>query len=234
VLAMNAQGQPLNSAFTTRTLMLTPALAQLYAYLDTHQADDTSKITDTFNKANPSLKITLEGSGAIPIAESLDPSNANYMHFYNPDIDTQTYPDPACEGADPITFAATATNLWNVMYGEIPAHTVGTTACPIRGGTGKGAQLAASDFTTWNTVTIRQPTSGEALTNFYDLPTLRTTNELVLDTPHPGFFSTPAFETNWPTNTSNQMRVTLNQALIVATGTAIDGTDATTPSSTPG
>ena len=30
------------------------------------------------------------------------------------------------------------------------------------------------------------------------------------------------------------MRVTLNQALIVATGTQIDGTDGTTPSSTPG
>jgi hypothetical protein len=52
-------------------------------------------------------------------------------------------------------------------------------------------------------------------------------NELVLSTPRPGFFSTPAFFANWPTNQSNQMRVTANQALIVATGHQIDGTDTT-------
>jgi hypothetical protein len=56
----------------------------------------------------------------------------------------------------------------------------------------------------------------------------------VLTTPHPGFFSTPAFFANWPTNASNQMRVTLNQTLIVATGTAIDGRDQTAPLTTPG
>jgi hypothetical protein len=241
VLANNSAGSPLSSSFTTKTVMLTPALAALYAYLDTHQADDNGKVTDVFGKANPKLDITLEASGGpIPISESLDPSGSNYMHFYNPTITTQNYPqaDAACDGVDPISFNASAQNLWNVMYGEIPAHTVGTgsdaTQCPIRGGSIAGTQFAASDFTTWNMVTIRQPNAGEAITNFYDLPTLRATNELVLDAPRPGFFSTPAFQTNWPTNSSNQMRVTLNQALIVATGTAVDGLDATTPGSTPG
>src|SRR5262249_27537060 len=42
------------------------------------------------------------------------------------------------------------------------------------------------------------------------------------------------FFANWSTNSSNQARVTLNQALIVATGKQIDGTDGTLPSSTPG
>jgi hypothetical protein len=56
----------------------------------------------------------------------------------------------------------------------------------------------------------------------------------VLNTPHPGFFATPAFQANWPTNSSNQMRVTVNQSLIVATGAAVDGTDGTTPATTPG
>jgi hypothetical protein len=241
MLANNSAGAPLSSSFTTKTVMLTPALAMLYAYLDTHQADDTSKVTDLFQKANPKLTITLEASGGpIPIAESLDSSGSNYMHFYNPTITTQNYPagDEACDGVDPISFNANSQNLWDVMYGEIPPHTVGTGSdavqCPIRGGGITGSQFAATDFTTWNMVTIRQPQAGEATTNFYDLPTLRSTSELVLDAPRPGFFTTPAFQTNWPTNTSNQMRVTLNQALIVATGTAVDGTDATTPGSTPG
>ena len=52
--------------------------------------------------------------------------------------------------------------------------------------------------------------------------------------PRVGFFTTPAFFANWQTNTSNTMRVTTNQALIVATGASIDGTDTTVPSSTPG
>ncbi len=83
-------------------------------------------------------------------------------------------------------------------------------------------------------VTLRSPAAGEATTRFFDLPALRSSRELVLKTPRPGFFSTLAFFANWPTNQSNQMRVTLNQALIVATGTAVDGLDATATPATPG
>ena len=63
---------------------------------------------------------------------------------------------------------------------------------------------------------------------------LRTSAELVLQIPRVGFFSTPAFFANWQTNTSNQMRVTMNQSLIVGLGAAVDGTDATHPMTTPG
>jgi hypothetical protein len=48
------------------------------------------------------------------------------------------------------------------------------------------------------------------------------------------YFTTPAFFANWQTNDSNEMRVTMNQTLIVATGAQVDGTDTTMPSSTPG
>ena len=83
-------------------------------------------------------------------------------------------------------------------------------------------------------VTIRAPKAGEAVTPFCDLPSLRTATELVLSIPRTGFFSTPAFFANWQTNTSNQMRVTLNQTLIVALGAAVDGTDSTvTPGNPP-
>jgi hypothetical protein len=52
--------------------------------------------------------------------------------------------------------------------------------------------------------------------------------------PRVGFFSTPAFFANWQTNASNQMRVTTSQALIVATGSAIDENDRTEAPGTPG
>ncbi|MEO6775678.1 MAG: hypothetical protein ABI467_22140 [Kofleriaceae bacterium] len=235
VLDLTAKGQPLTDGFKTKHLMMTPALMQLYAYFEAHQANDAGAITDTFAKANPTLTFTMESAaGAIPIASTLTVGGPNYMHWYNPDVATQTYPDPTCNGVDPITITVSSDQLYRLIYGQIPAHKVGTVACPVRGGTGMGTQLLATDFTDWKMVTIRPPNAGEQPTAFYDLPTLRTATELVVRTPRPGFFSTPAFFANWPTNSSNQMRVTLNQALIVATGMQIDGSDGTQPGMTPG
>jgi hypothetical protein len=224
VLAMTQAGQPLTDAFTTHELMMTPALMQLYAYLDEHTADNNGKLNDAFAKANPTLTITLMASGT-----------PGYMQYVNPDVATQVYPDPSCNGVASFTIPVSSRDLFDIMYGELPAHQSPTgVACPIRGGTGMGRQLAATDFTSWKMVKMRPPHTGEATTNFFDLATLRSANELVLSTPRVGYFTTLAFFANWPTNASNQMRVTTNQALIVATGTAIDGTDGTTPPSTPG
>jgi hypothetical protein len=106
--------------------------------------------------------------------------------------------------------------------------------CLQYGGTASAPQMTASDFDDWKWVTIRPPAAGESTTAFYDLATLRSATELVLTTPRIGFFTTPAFFANWQTNTSNQMRVTANQALIVATGFGVDGADSTSPATTPG
>jgi hypothetical protein len=77
----------------------------------------------------------------------------------------------------------------------------------------------------WRPVTVRVAAEGEALTPFYDLPSLREADEIVVRTPRVGFFSTPAFFANWPTNNSNQHRGTLNQALIVGLGRSINPVD---------
>jgi hypothetical protein len=77
----------------------------------------------------------------------------------------------------------------------------------------------------WRPVTVREAADGESLTPFYDLPKLREANEIVVRTPRVGFFSTPAFFANWPTNTSNQHRGPLNQALIVGLGRSINPVD---------
>src|ERR1051325_9862601 len=156
------------------------------------------------------------------------------MHWYSPDLPTVKYINASCDGQDPITFAATSLQLHLLLYGEIPIHPGPSGSCNPGGATAKSVQLAPTDFTDWRMVTLRPPAAGEARTTFYDLPALRTSSELVIGTPRVGFFTTPAFFANWSTNASNQMRVTVNQALIVATGAAIDGTDATKPSATPG
>ena len=235
VLALNAAGRPLTDAFTTKQLMMTPALMELYAFLDTRQVNDAAQVNDIFARANTGLKITMETSlGAIPMTDSVDSTKTNFMHWYTPDLPTLTYPDPTCNALDPITFNVNSQALHAMLYGEIPNHPGPSGNCGNRAGSLMSVQMAPTDFTAWKMVTVRQPAAGEARTVFYNVPALRTATELVLQTPHPGFFSTPAFFANWPTNSSNQMRVTVNQALIVATGTAIDGQDPTSPTTTPG
>jgi hypothetical protein len=236
VLALTAAGRPITDAFSTRQLMMTPALMELYAFLDTRHLDDAARVSDLFASNNPGLQLVLEaGQGPIAIADTLNPQSPNYMHWYNPDVGKLSgYADPTCN-VDPIVLPADAYGLHLLLYGSIFNHnTPARVFCATQSGTGAGTQMAATDFTDWKLVTIRAPAVGEPITVFYDLPSLRNASELVLRTPRIGFFSTPAFGANWPTNQSNQMRVTLNQTLIVATGMAIDGTDATSPSTTPG
>ena len=234
MLALDAEKRPFTDALTTSTLMMTPALMEFYAFLDAWQVDDAGKVTDGLKASNPNLTVTVEGAGGpIPIAETLDPASPNYMHWYDPDVGQA--PPLVAQGCtqDPIVYSkAGADTLHYLLYGGLVADK-GTT-CQQYGGTAAAPQLTAADFNTWRMVTIRAPAAGESPTAFYDLATLRSASELVLTIPRVGFFTTPAFFANWQTNTSNQMRVTMNQTLIVATGAMVDGTDTTRPASTPG
>src|SRR5260370_30147983 len=235
ILQLNAEARPLSEAMTTQRFMMTPALMEFYAFLDVWQVDNAGKVNDSFRKANPRLSLSVEAAqGPIAIADTLNPTSPNYMRWYDPDVANAGRLVPGC-AEDPIVYPAAADTLHYLLLGSLLTRKSPTTRalCQQIGGTALAPQLTTADFDTWKMVTIRPPASGESPTPFYDLPTLRSAGELVLSTPRIGFFSTPAFFANWQTNTSNQMRVTINQALIVATGAAVDGTDATQPMSTP-
>ncbi len=237
VLQLIADGRPFTETMTTQRFMMTPALMQIYAYLDAWQVDDMDKVTDAWRAANPGLTVTMTATGApIPIAESLDPKSANYMHFFNPDIANDGLNQAAGCQQDPLVVTATTDLLHMVLMGGTPGrkNPTGGANCNQRGGSATSSQMLPTDYTTWKMVTIRQPKGGESPTAFYDLPTFRSGNELVLTGPRVGFFTTPAFFANWQTNMSNQARVTMNQTLIVALGAAVDGTDPTVPTQTPG
>ena len=228
MLALIANGQPLTAALTTRQLMLTTALKELYAFLDVWEVDDAGKVTDRFKQANPGLTITVEAAaGPIAIADTLDPTSPAYMHWYDPDVATAGSNVAGCT-EDPIVYPVRGLTLHYLLYGALDGrkNSAGT-QCPPTAGTAAAPQLTASDFSDWSLVTLRPPVAGETTTHFYDLPALRASNELVLSIPRVGFYSTPAFFANWPTNISNQMRVTMNQTLIVALGAQVDGSDGT-------
>lgn len=235
VLALIDEGQPFTEAMTTHRFMMTPALMELYAFLDAWQVDDAGTVTDRFRKAHPKLEILVEASaGAIPIEQSLDPGSPNYMRFYQPSVGDEAMLGAGC-GEDPIHYAGRADVLHFLLHGSLLGRkNAAGNSCRQAQGSEESALLSGDDFTHWTMVRVRAPQGDEDATAFYDLPALRKADELVLHAPRVGFFTTPAFFANWPTNISNQMRVTINQALIVATGAAIDGSDATAPPSTPG
>jgi len=233
VLALNAEGRPFIEAMTTQRFMMTPALMEFYAFLDGWQVDNAGNVRDMFAETHPNVQVVAQASeGPIPIGESLDPSHPNYMRWFNPDVATSGATYAGC-AADPIVYSAkdVGFTLHLLLFGTLNRRSA---LCPRIDGSANAAQLTEADFSTWKMVDIRPPVTGEAPTAFYDLRNLRTATELVLSTPRVGFFSTPAFFANWPTNASNQMRVTANQTLIVATGISVDGTDGTTPPSEPG
>jgi hypothetical protein len=230
-----AQHHPLTESFTVQQFMMTTALKELYTFLDVWQVNDNGTITDRFVQAHPTLGAIYAGTaqGPIPISETLDPRSPNYMHWYNPDAATEDATVPGCP-ADPIRYLPSAYTLHILLYGSLDNRKgVGGVGCPQLAGSPTATQFQPSDFTDWTMVTVRKPNAGETVPAFYDLPALRQARELVLNVPRVGFFSTPAFHANWQTNTSNQMRVTLNQALIVALGSSIDGTDTTVPPGSP-
>ena len=103
------------------------------------------------------------------------------------------------------------------------------------GGTATAPQLQSTDFSTgrWSTIRAAQAPARRRRRSTICPPCVRAASSCS-NVPRVGFFTTPAFFANWQTNTSNQMRVTINQTLIVALGAAVDGTDPTTPASTPG
>lgn len=232
MMELVAQGQPLSDGVTTTRYMMTTAMKELYAFLDVWQVDDNGKVTDRFKQAHAGQTITVStASGPIALAETLDPTSPNYMHWYNPDVATNDANVVGCV-EDPIVYNPSGISLHYLLYGALDGRkTAAGVQCPPSGGSATASQLVAGDFADWTMVTIRAPRAGEAVTNFYDLTALRAAKELVLSVPRTGFFSTPAFFANWQTNVSNQMRVTLNQTLIVALGAQVDGSD---PTKTPG
>jgi hypothetical protein len=234
VLELIKQGRPLTDAFTTEQVMMTPPLMALYAYMDTRQVHDDATIADKFASANPTLNITVQYSTArTPLSHTLTPGDSNYMVWNSPDL--PNVGPSACNTTGSFTFGADSQQLFGLLFGAIPGHSSGGQNCPAQGASFGSVQFDPSDFTAWKMVTIRRPATGETPTLFYDILGMRTANQLVVKTPHPGFFSTPAFFANWPTNQSNQMRVTANQALIVALGAQFDGADDTSvPSPPPG
>ncbi len=215
-LALLDEGAPFNEVVRTRRFMLNPPLLALLAYADAVHQDEAGNPIRRSWLLTKYPDLTLVGDAApVPIEQLVDASSPNFFHFqYAPPAPVKA----GCEAPLNVKGFQALVSMAGLLFGRNPL------VC------GNGEPLLSeADWDAWRMVTVRAPRAGEERAVFWDLPKLRAANELVIDMPRVGFMTTPAFFANWPTNDSNQMRVTMNQALIVALGQSFDDRDATTP-----
>ena len=235
------EGRPFNETLTTRRYMMTTAMMAAMAYADMFDVDDEGNTRDRLSQVTNQALVfdaiaTNASGGPLTIEESSAQFRAGgsgqWVWRVNVPGMTET-----CSGAlhsagppeaDDEYWPSQA--LFGVLFAN-PQYTT-TTACS---GAANQAQpwVRASDLDDWRMVTIEQIPIYEngALPSpyFWDLAALRTSTTLRLKSPHVGFMGTPAWFANWPTNESNQARVTANQALIVAIGKSIIPSAAVAP-----
>jgi hypothetical protein len=264
VTALVAEGQPFTATVTTTRYMMTTAMMTYYAYADTSMLTDAtaagggSKLC-RFYDDNPNWSFQLTAQN-VSLAESGDPTSSNYLSFSIPGLAAQ-YDDTSlgaagateCGGIDPVVFDnsssfALGDNLCNWLYsvmlggnfwyfdppqGNPNAYWCqGASKFPDR--PTHPRLLTASDYSDWRMVTITQATSETDQTRFFDLVGNRASSSLTLYEPRVGYFTTPAFYSQYPTNISNQARATIDQTMIVGLGQAFDGSDPITVKNAPG
>jgi hypothetical protein len=226
-LAMVAERRPFNETITTTRFMMNVPLMVALAYMDAAPQNDVGrpvqagywhlakfggpanfKFVQTTN-TNPATGLPTP----IPFEQTIDPASPNFMKW------NFTQPDPSQYKACPDPITVTGVNAVNSVFRALFGGRQGCQGAPS-----ERSLLTLADWNTWRMVTVRPPRAGEERTTFWDLPRLRDPNntELVVAAPRIGFLTTLAFFANWPTNTSNQYRVTINQALIVALGKSFD------------
>jgi hypothetical protein len=150
MLELDARGQPLTEAMTTTQLMMTTALKELYAFLDTVEIDDDANTFDHFRQQYREIQITVEASqGPIPITQTLDKASPSYMHWYDPDVATALAEIPGCQ-QDPVLLPTQAITLHYLLLGSLDGRTlVNGATCPVFGGSAHATQFSANDFEDW-------------------------------------------------------------------------------------
>jgi len=241
-LKMMKDGTPFNQTITTHTFMMTTALLQFYAFLDVRLRDDHQNDRD---KLSPPRTADFAWTGVddsiqhIPLADSVNPASPSYLSW---SVGPSSVLGPVGSQCVPRTFHSAqysnaSVHLFLLQYGTLGKAPVMPAGCPNAYGIDHLTPiLTASDFTDWRPVTITTATAANPsdLNLFYDVPKLRGATSIVLDIPRVGFFTTPAFFANWPTNVNNLARVTTNQTLITALGKSFNPESSTTPLSDSG
>jgi len=236
-LMMMKNGTPFNQTITTHTFMMTTALLQFYAFLDIRLRDDNQNDRDKLSPPRTADFVwtaTDDSVTHVPLEDSVNPASPNYLTW---SVGPTTALGPVGSQCVPRTFHSAqysnaSVHLFLLQYGTLGKAPVTPAGCPNSYGIRDLTPiLTASDFSDWRPVTITTATAANPsnVNLFYDVPKLRKATSIALDVPRVGFFSTPAFFANWPTNVNNLARVTTNQTLITALGRSFNPETSATP-----
>jgi hypothetical protein len=264
VTELVAEGQPFTSTVTTTRYMMTTAMMQYYAYADSSMVGDATSAGAgnkhcRFYDDDPSWTYQITSQN-IDISQSGNPQSPQYLQFSLPTLSQQygygslgaqdTSPSgTACSGVDPVVFNAGTSfalggNLcnWldsfllggNFWWGPQGQSYICYGASKFFDRPSHPRALLASDYTDWRMVTISQAKTVADQTRFFDVAGMRAANTMSLFEQRVGYFTTPAFLSQYPTNISNQARATIDQTMIVGLGKAFDGTEVITVPNAPG
>lgn len=247
VVALMNEGRPFTDVLTTDRFMMTTAQMAFLAFSDDEVVDDEQKRTPRTTAGHfDTIRLVRDQSAAPPLAQAMDPDNANFGKFWHAGLAGL----PAgCNvvATNTIDTTENVDGQWRLANGVTPSFFVfsqlllgrhqsvlrhGSTTCTT-GASNKTPLIARGDYADWRMVKIRKPAGDETPTVFYEIPKLRTLDEMVLHTPRLGFMTTPGFFSTWMNNEDNAARVTINQTLIVALGKSFEGvavTDFSPPS----
>ncbi|HEY0254218.1 MAG TPA: hypothetical protein VGC41_21970, partial [Kofleriaceae bacterium] len=225
-----AEGKPFTDALTTNRFMLTTAQMAMLEYSDERPTDDANKTQDRLANRQALPGFTFDPKSTATLEQTLDPTSSNYMVWHDP----VTIP-ATCTTTPPVVYTNLATGdkgaanyrtLFSFIFGQATYD-----PCYMAGQNQKQPPiLTDADFTDYHMVTIHTIGPTEATSPaFWNITANRAAADINLHVPRIGFSGTMAFATNWATNSSNEARVTANQALIVAIGTSIAGENTTTP-----
>jgi hypothetical protein len=251
MMELVAEHRPCTEAATTTRYMMTTALMTYYAYADSSLLTDDgdgARSVNRFYEADPNWTWKLTAR-QIPLAESGNPASPNYLVFSLPTLSSiyGTSPNASyCGGIDPVVFtaessfalgSASASWLFSFLRGENfwffdpPQNKPNAKWCQGGGGTTDShnvthkALITEADYSDWRMVTVQRASSLADQTRFFDIAGNRASNTLAIFSPRLGYFTTPAFLSQYSTNISNQARGVTNQTMIVGLGQGFDGTD---------
>ena len=215
-LQLMKEGRPWTEVITSNRYMLNAPLMAYVAFLDTWTFNDKGQRT---NRVATSAAYTASFGNSVAAtsyADSVNPASPNYLKFK-----TNATTNTGANGCTTEPYVPTGTTAISLIYDYMHGR---LRNCNPAGANGIVSQFTQADWDNWKMVTIRRPNGGEQPTVFFDIDKLRSGSELVVNTPRIGYMTTPAFFANWPTNPSNQHRVTINQTMIVALNKSFDDT----------
>lgn len=230
-----AAGRPFDEVLTTQEIYLTTAQIIALTVQDNHEHGDDDEL-EWRTSGLPA--VVYQDTTPVPLSRTLDPDDPEFLHFYVGGREDDIVHLETCDGRFEVN-----PSIPQMRYAWLALNGFFVTpmgSCRHRSVNPDAQQrhrplLDLEDYFDFRKVRIRRPNEGEEPNQFWEVEHLRalgkgdTSNELILNVPRVGFFTTPAFFGTWPTNQDNQARVTANQALIVALGESFDDSDMTVP-----